>query len=75
MDLYQVCLPGEDYNFENAKNNAWYKLKKIDLSNIAFMFPSLKIAEKYQCTKLLVICLKSKIQDWIDEIEEETYFK
>lgn len=35
---------------------------------------SLKIAEKYQCTKLLVICLKSKIQDWIDEIEEETYF-
>ena len=47
MDLYQVCLPGEDYNFENAKNNAWYKLKKIDLSNIAFMFPSLKIAEIY----------------------------
>ena len=35
---------------------------------------SLKIAEKYQCTKLLVVCLKSKIQDWIDEIEEETYF-
>ena len=29
LDLYQVYLPGEDYNFENAKNNAWYKLKKI----------------------------------------------
>lgn len=35
---------------------------------------SLRIAEKYRCEKLLVICLKSKIQDWIDEIEEETYF-
>ena len=35
---------------------------------------SLKIAEKWQCEKLVVICLKSKIQDWIDEIEEETYF-
>lgn len=35
---------------------------------------SLKIAEKWRCEKLLVVCLKSKIQDWIDEIEEETYF-
>lgn len=35
---------------------------------------SLKITEKWMCSKLLVICLKSKIQDWIDEIEEETYF-
>ncbi len=35
---------------------------------------SLKIAEKNRCEKLLVVCLKSKIQDWIDEIEEETYF-
>ena len=35
---------------------------------------SLKIAEKWKCEKLLVVCLKSKIQDWIDEIEEETYF-
>lgn len=35
---------------------------------------SLKIAEKYQCLKLLVICLKSKINDWKEEIEEETYF-
>lgn len=37
-------------------------------------FTSLKIAEKWNCTKLIVICLKSKIQDWIDEIDEETYF-
>ena len=35
---------------------------------------SLKIAEKWKCSKLIVICLKSKIQDWVDEIEEETYF-
>lgn len=35
---------------------------------------SLKIAEKYQVNKLLVICLKSKINDWKEEIEEETYF-
>ena len=35
---------------------------------------SLKIAEKWMCSKILVICLKSKMQDWIDEIEEETYF-
>jgi SNF2 family DNA or RNA helicase len=35
---------------------------------------SLRIAEKFKCEKLLVVCLKSKIQDWIDEIEEETYF-
>lgn len=35
---------------------------------------SLKIAEKWRSEKLLVVCLKSKIQDWIDEIEEETYF-
>ena len=35
---------------------------------------SLKIAEKWRAEKLLVICLKSKIQDWVDEIEEETYF-
>lgn len=33
---------------------------------------SLKITEKWMCSKLIVICLKSKIQDWIDEIEEET---
>lgn len=35
---------------------------------------SLRIAEKYNVEKLLVVCLKSKIQDWIDEIENETYF-
>ena len=36
---------------------------------------SLKIAEKFECKKLIVICLKSKIQDWKDEIINETYFK
>lgn len=34
----------------------------------------MKIAEKFKCSKLLVVCLKSKIQDWKDEIENETYF-
>ena len=54
---------------------------KANKSNALFMkmgtgktITSLKIAEKWQCEKLLVVCLKSKIQDWIDEIEEETYF-
>lgn len=61
-----------------------YQQKIVDdskKSNALFMkmgtgktITSLKIAEKWQCKKLLVVCLKSKIQDWIDEIEEETYF-
>ena len=56
-------------------------VQKANKSNALFMkmgtgktITSLKIAEKWQCEKLLVVCLKSKIQDWIDEIEEETYF-
>ena len=36
---------------------------------------SLKIAEKHKCKKILVVCLKSKIDDWIEEIENETYFR
>jgi superfamily II DNA or RNA helicase len=61
-----------------------YQQKIVDeckKSNALFMkmgtgktITSLRIAEKWQCEKLLVVCLKSKIQDWIDEIEEETYF-
>lgn len=54
---------------------------ECDRANALFMkmgtgktITSLKIAEKWRCEKLLVVCLKSKIQDWIDEIEEETYF-
>ena len=50
-----------------------------DRANALFMkmgtgktITSLKIAERWRCEKLLVICLKSKIQDWIEEIEEET---
>lgn len=35
---------------------------------------SLKIAEKYKCKKILVICLKCKITDWKEEIINETYF-
>ena len=56
-------------------------VQKANKSNALFMkmgtgktITSLKIAEKWKCEKLLVVCLKSKIQDWIDEIEEETYF-
>ena len=56
-------------------------VKRANKSNALFMkmgtgktITSLKIAEKWRCEKLLVVCLKSKIQDWIDEIEEETYF-
>ena len=56
-------------------------VQKANKSNALFMkmgtgktITSLKIAEKWRCEKLLVVCLKSKIQDWIDEIEEETYF-
>lgn len=56
-------------------------VQRANKSNALFMkmgtgktITSLKIAEKWQCEKLLVVCLKSKIQDWIDEIEEETYF-
>ena len=56
-------------------------VKKSPKSSALFMdmgtgktITSLKIAEKWMCSKLIVICLKSKIQDWIDEIEEETYF-
>ena len=56
-------------------------VERANKSNALFMkmgtgktITSLKIAEKWQCEKLLVVCLKSKIQDWIDEIEEETYF-
>ena len=55
-------------------------VQKANRSNALFMkmgtgktITSLKIAEKWRCEKLLVVCLKSKIQDWIDEIEEETY--
>lgn len=54
---------------------------KSKKSNALFMemgtgktITSLKIAEKWKCEKVLVVCLKSKIQDWITEIEEETYF-
>lgn len=53
-----------------------------DKSNALFMkmgtgktITSLKIAEKWECEKLLVVCLKSKIQDWKEEILNETYFK
>ena len=56
-------------------------VQRANKSNALFMkmgtgktITSLKIAEKWRCEKLLVVCLKSKIQDWIDEIEEETYF-
>lgn len=36
---------------------------------------SLRIAQKYHCYKLLVICLKCKINDWKEEIAAETDFK
>lgn len=36
---------------------------------------SIRIAEKFNCKKLLVICLKSKIEDWKEEIKEETSYK
>ena len=56
-------------------------VKDSQISNALFMkmgtgktITSLKIAEKWKCEKLLVVCLKSKIQDWLDEIDEETYF-
>lgn len=35
---------------------------------------ALKIAEKFKVSKLLVICLKCKINDWKDEIKSETNF-
>ena len=56
-------------------------VNRSNKSNALFMemgtgktITSLKIAEKFKCDKVLVVCLKSKIEDWIQEIEEETYF-